>query len=210
MKYKAFINCPFDEEYRFFERALTFICIYFETEPCFTKDIDNNNIHRLDKLVAIIRESEFSIHDLSRCKCKCQDSTGPEFYRMNMPFELGLDYAYNTYSGNSKNILLLENQQRDLQAALSDSLGLDPKPYDGDVSKFFKQIRDWFFSAKQFENRKILDSITLNEKFAVFNKSLIGQIMQENRKAGQEIFNEMGIIEYKRKVVEYWKSEKPI
>ena len=44
---------------------------------------------KIDKISELIRESLYSIHDLSRLK----SSQVGEFYRMNMPFELGVEYG---------------------------------------------------------------------------------------------------------------------
>lgn len=56
---------------------------------CALEEDDSGNI-RLDKLVALIRESPRSIHDLSRIELGENDLP-----RFNMPFELGMSMEPN-------------------------------------------------------------------------------------------------------------------
>src|SRR5207342_255655 len=75
---------------------------------------------RLDKINELLLESEYSIHDLSRIK----SSSSSEFFRLNMPFELGIDLGCKFYHKNkkyrSKKFLILESEKYSVQKALSD------------------------------------------------------------------------------------------
>lgn len=44
---------------------------------------------RIEKIVLLVKECKYSIHDLSRLKAV----KAKAFFRMNMPFELGIDYG---------------------------------------------------------------------------------------------------------------------
>ena len=83
----VFINCPFDDEYKGLLRALLFSIIDMGFEPRIALESLNSGEARIEKIIKIIQQSQFAIHDLSRIKSK----GAGEFYRMNMPFELGLD-----------------------------------------------------------------------------------------------------------------------
>ena len=58
------------------------------------------------KLLKIIKESKFTIHDLSRLRAKKID----DYYRLNMPFELGIDFGLRSYNDEfkDKKALILE------------------------------------------------------------------------------------------------------
>jgi hypothetical protein len=100
---------------------------------------------RLDKIVELIGESRLSIHDLSRVR-----STAPgEFARLNMPFELGIDYGISLGGGEamaSKRLLVLAEDRYLYQAALSDIAGWDIRSHGGDYEKAIKQVRAWLRS----------------------------------------------------------------
>jgi hypothetical protein len=67
----------------------------------------------------LIRQCRFGIHDLSRLRA---DKEG-EFYRLNMPFELGLDVGCRTFGSRkfkAKRCLILETERYRYQAAISD------------------------------------------------------------------------------------------
>jgi hypothetical protein len=57
---------------------------------------------RIDKIISLIKESKYAIHDLSRLKAR----EAGEYYRLNMPFELGLDVGCysGTISGPGRNV----------------------------------------------------------------------------------------------------------
>jgi len=97
---------------------------------------------RLSKISELIEASKYSIHDLSRCQAK----EGGDFYRLNMPFELGLDYGCRQYFGRDrkhKKILILEEQKYRYQAAISDLAGCDIAVHEGDYEKAVRKVRNW-------------------------------------------------------------------
>jgi len=85
----VFINCPFDEDYLPLLRPLLFTLVYLGYSPRIASERSDSAENRVDKICGLIRESMYSIHDLSRLRAR---EVG-EFYRMNMPFELGIEYG---------------------------------------------------------------------------------------------------------------------
>jgi hypothetical protein len=83
----VFINCPFDDEYLPLLRPLLFTTIYVGLTPRISLESLDSGQPRIDKIVRLIRESRLAIHDLSRLKAK----TAGEYFRLNMPLELGID-----------------------------------------------------------------------------------------------------------------------
>jgi hypothetical protein len=105
---------------------------------------------RIDKISELISVSEYSIHDLSRCEAL----VGGERYRMNMPFELGMDFACRRFGGASmaeKKILVLEEQPYRYQAALSDLAGVDIDAHEGNYRLAVRRVRNWLSGMPGFE-----------------------------------------------------------
>jgi hypothetical protein len=114
----VFINCPFDDEYRPILNAKLFTLIYLGFEPRISQTVSSGNI-RIDQIQQHIRESEYSIHDLSRSKALKVD----ELPRFNMPYELGLDIGCCVYGGKrmkQKKVLILETEKHHNKKVLSD------------------------------------------------------------------------------------------
>lgn len=88
------------------------------------------------------RELKVLNHDLSRS----QAHEAGEYYRLNMPFELGMDYGCREF-GNAnqkgKRLLILEEKQRAYQAALSDLAGCDAKYHNAEFEEAIRQVRNW-------------------------------------------------------------------
>lgn len=85
----VFVNCPFDEDYVSFLRPMLFTVLYLGLEPRIALERADSGELRLTKIVELIKVSKYSIHDLSRSEA----AQAGEPYRLNMPFELGVDYG---------------------------------------------------------------------------------------------------------------------
>lgn len=137
----VFINCPFDDDYRQLLLSVIFTIKYLGYTPRLSLESSDASVTRIDKIVGLIIESKFGIHDLSRIV----STTGNEHYRMNMPFELGIDYGGKKFKDeiwSTKKILILERYR--YQKALSDLSGSDIKNHDDEPIKIIRVIRDWF------------------------------------------------------------------
>lgn len=140
----VFINCPFDEEYEPLLQAILFCILYVGLIPRLALERSDSGESRLEKLIELIETSKYSIHDLSRCESKAPG----EHYRLNMPFELGVDHGCRKFStgGEAKKILILEEQKYRYQAAISDLSGFDIEAHDGDYQKAVRKVRNWLVS----------------------------------------------------------------
>ncbi len=139
----VFINCPFDDEYRSLLRPLLFTIIYLGFTPRIALERSDSLELRLNKISELIQRSKYSIHDLSRL----QAGSEGEYYRLNMSFELGIDYGSRLYGSNQlseKKCLIVENSRFDYTRALSDLAGVDIKSYHDDPIKLVRQVRNWF------------------------------------------------------------------
>ena len=137
-----FVNCPFDEDYRQLLVGIVFAIIYFGYKPRLSLERADSGESRIDKILGLIKESKFGIHDLSRL---VSEEEG-EPYRMNMPFELGIDYGCQKLKGGKwtgKKILILEKERYRFQQAISDLSGSDIKAHNDEVDKVICSVRDW-------------------------------------------------------------------
>lgn len=139
----VFINCPFDQDYRQLMLAVIFTVSYLNYKPRLSLESSDSGKTRIDKILNLIKESKFGIHDLSRIVSTDKE----EHYRMNMPFELGIDYGCQKFLDGvwkEKKILILEKEKYRYQKALSDLSGSDIKNHDDDPIKIIISVRDWF------------------------------------------------------------------
>jgi len=145
----VFVNCPFDEDYEQILQAILFCVIRFGLRPRIATERSDSGENRLDKIQQLIAESRYSIHDLSRC----QSLSAGEMYRLNMPFELGLDVGCRTYGPRpfeTKAILVLEERKYRYQAALSDISGRDIEVHEGNFALAIRKVRNWITSLGGF------------------------------------------------------------
>ena len=141
----VFINCPFDKNYEPLLQAILFCVIYSGLTPRIATERSDSGEVRLEKILELIQGSRYSIHDLSRG----QASAAGEYYRLNMPFELGLDYGCRLYFGHGredKKMLILEAKPYRHQASISDLAGCDVQPHGDDFQKAVRKVRNWLVS----------------------------------------------------------------
>lgn len=141
--HNVFINCPFDVDYQGLLHPLLFTICYLRFTPRIALERSDSGELRLAKIVRLIRESRYSIHDLSRL----QAGRKGEFYRMNMPFELGIEYGSRLFGAaplDQKRSLILERRPLEYLQALSDLAGIDIKDHDGDPIRLVRAVRNWF------------------------------------------------------------------
>ena len=139
----VFINCPFDRQYLPLLRPLLFTVIYLDQSPRLASERSDSGEVRVDKICALIRECRYSIHDLSRLRA----SEVGEFYRLNMPFEFGIDYGCRLFGSSrhrEKKCLVLEKDQYEFQKAISDLSGVDIKHHNNEPAEIVRAVRNWF------------------------------------------------------------------
>jgi hypothetical protein len=138
----VFVNCPFDVGYVPLLRPLLFSIIYLGFEPRIALEQLDSGRPRIDKIVALIRESKFAVHDLSRAQAKEKG----EYFRLNMPFELGLDVGCRLYKGGrwaEKRCLILEAERYRHQATISDLSNSDIFVHGNDPETLVTGLRNW-------------------------------------------------------------------
>lgn len=146
----VFINCPFDDEYK----AL-FDTIVFAVHDCgfiarCAKEADNSGDVRISKIIRIIDECKFGIHDIS--KADLDIHTG--FARFNMPLELGIFMGCHHYCtaksyNKDKKSLVMDLQSYRYRDFISDLSGQDIKKHDNDPRLVIKNVRDFLVTSSK-------------------------------------------------------------
>jgi hypothetical protein len=190
-KNNVFINCPFDPNYYALLRPLLFTIIYLGFTPKIALEGLDSGEQRIDKILKLIKKSKFSIHDLSRLQSKKKG----EFYRLNMPFELGVDYGCRRFASNylkGKKFLILERGAYDYKKALSDLSGIDIKNHDNKAANIVQAVRNWFVETASLRN---VDSPTVIwYKFSDFASDFYTRRLEEG--FSDKDLNMMPIPEY--------------
>lgn len=156
-----FINCPFDTNYIELLRPMLFTLVYLGYNPRIALENMDVSIPRLDKILTLIRDSKYSVHDLSRIKSTKKN----EFARLNMPFELGIDFGSKEFSKkhNEKKFLVLSDEDHGYKKALSDLSGFDAQNHKNDSIEVVRILRDWIYEIS--ETPKLIQALALWYKF---------------------------------------------
>ena len=135
----VFINCPFDKQYKSIFNAIVFaIHDAGFIARCSLEIIDSGQT-RLEKIVSIIAECKYGIHDISRTEI----SRKAKLPRFNMPFECGLFWGSSKYGGKDKRILVLDSEEYRYRASLSDIAGQDIQVHNNDPRTAIDKVRSW-------------------------------------------------------------------
>lgn len=138
----VFVNCPFDDDYRPLLRPLLFTITYLGFTPRIALEELDSGTPRIQKIVSLIKISRYAIHDLSRLQARERG----EFYRLNMPLELGIDVGCRLFGQRQhqlKRCLILEEQRYRYQAAMSDLSGSDIAMHAGSAEILVAEVRNW-------------------------------------------------------------------
>lgn len=166
--HNVFVNCPFDEEYVPILQAILFCLVRFGLNPRIATERSNAAEARLDKIYQLIESSRYSIHDLSRC----QATEEGEHYRLNMPFELGIDFGCRRYGNKTlsrKVILVLEEQHYRYQVAISDLAGSDIKAHGGKYDTAVRKVSYWLTATGGFEGIAPTHILSEYEDFQIWH-----------------------------------------
>ena len=165
----VFINCPFDEEYRPMFRAMVFVIHDAGFIARCALEAENSAQARLDKILNIIDECKYGIHDLSRTELS-HNSGLPRF---NTPFELGLYLGCRKFGEKrhrSKHCLILDSEPYRYQRFISDIAGQDIQAHNDEISKAIVCIRNWLRANAGRSN--IPGGEYISERYQLFEQDL--------------------------------------
>jgi len=138
----VFVNCPLDDDYLPLLRPLLFSIVYLQLTPRIALERLDSGEPRVQKIISLIKESKYAIHDLSRL----QAGTAGEYFRLNMPFELGLDVGCRLFKlgrWSEKRCLILEAEKYRYQAAISDLSNSDIAVHGNQPVTVVTVVRNW-------------------------------------------------------------------
>lgn len=170
-KRSIFINCPFDDPYKPLFNAIVFAVHDIGFLPRCALEASNAGQFRLNKIMDIISECKYSIHDLSRTDL---DRT-TRLPRFNMPLELGLDLGCRRFGSvvqNEKISLVLDVEEHRYEKFISDIKGQDVFAHEGKVDKVIEVVRDWL--RNELDPRAVIipSGKEINRRYLQFQKAL--------------------------------------
>ncbi len=198
----VFINCPFDEAYiNDLLKPILYIIIKNGYNPRLSLEVSDSGEMRLEKITEIIKSCKYSIHDLSLVKSK----KAKEFARMNMPFELGIDYGLRKSSIESlseKQFLILEATKYDYMKAISDINGFDIKVHNNNTETVFECMYSWFSETLKINKQE--PPLKTFYDFIDFNTSLFEEKVLEfgSDKIAKNYIEKISIPEYIQEILE--------
>lgn len=138
----VFLNCPFDDAFAplFYAAVLTIASLGF-TPRC-ARETEGESDPRIDRIARGLRESKYSVHDLSRFQGEGPDHIG----RFNMPLELGMALLLRyerKNAGLTHNWVALVPQGFVHQRFISDLAGFDPPAHDQTPEAMIRAISGW-------------------------------------------------------------------
>lgn len=137
----VFINCPFDNSYDPIFQALVFSVFNCGCVARSALEESNAGEPRFEKIVRLIRDSEFGIHDISRTELDSKSKL-PHF---NMPLELGLFLGAMRFGGRigrRKACLIIDREAYRYQAFISDIGGQDVQAHADNVAEAIRVARN--------------------------------------------------------------------
>lgn len=138
----VFLNCPFDKAFQPLFDAIVFSLLFCGFRVRSALEIRDSGELRLAKIVRLVEQCRFSIHDLSRVELD-QESGLPRF---NMPIELGIAIGMK-YLGRASLrdhlLLVLDSERYRYQRFASDLAGVDIAAHHNRALRALSETRDF-------------------------------------------------------------------
>jgi hypothetical protein len=138
----VFVNCPFDSAYAPMLDALVFAISACGLKVRSALEVADSGELRLQKILRLLENSGYSIHDLCRIELD-PDSSLPRF---NMPLELGIALGMK-HLGNRKvkghAILVLDSERYRYVRFASDLAGVDISAHGNTPERIVRVTRDF-------------------------------------------------------------------
>jgi hypothetical protein len=178
----VFVNCPFDAEYEPLFHAIVFAvhdCGY--VARCALETDDSGDV-RIEKILAIVDQCKFGIHDISRTELNAHNLP-----RFNMPLELGLFLGARRFGGGmrKKIALILDTERYRYQEFCSDISGQDIQAHRKDPTEAIRVVRNWLRSNNS--TVKIPGGSTIAKRYHEF-RSQLPRLKQETQLGDDLIF----------------------
>ena len=165
----VFINCPFDAPYLPLFNAIVFAVHDAGFRPRCALEVSDGGQYRLEKIMQIISECKYGIHDISRTSL----DRVTRLPRFNMPLELGLDLGCRRFGishQKRKTILILDTAPHRYQKFISDIAGQEVYSHAGATAKAISQVRNWLRTASGKSD--IPSGAEIHQRYRLFGKVL--------------------------------------
>jgi len=132
------------------------------------------------------------------CPSRLQAKNADEYYRLNMPFELGIDYGLRIFDHQyrDKRSLILEKERYEYMKAISDINGFDIKSHNNNSENLIGCLRAWFTETVGLRNLR--GSAKIFSDFIDFNT----HVFIEKMKKYYPEFNSTDAEKYARSEIE--------
>lgn len=125
---------------------------------------DNSGDVRIEKIMRIIHDSKYGIHDISRTDLSPQTNLP----RFNMPLELGIFLGARKFGDrtqNAKICMIVDNDRYRYQQFISDIAGQDIKSHGDSPEELIRAIRNWLSTSV---NRKLPSDNRMVQRYLNF------------------------------------------
>lgn len=178
----VFINCPFDDDYNEIFNAILFV-----THRCgfilrCSKEYEDSSSIRIKNIIELIRQSKYSIHDLSRVTL---DETA-KLPRFNMPLELGICMGaleFGSKMQKENKYLIIESDKFRFKQFISDISGQDIRNHDDKTDEVIRVVRNWLAHKS---SERIPSASKIIMEFEKFNTDL-PELCEENQWTPEEL-----------------------
>jgi hypothetical protein len=162
----VFCNFPFDATYEPLYLALIAALVGTGQVPSTVLEIPAGT-DRLSRILDLLTNCRYSLHDLSRVQLSRNTFRVPRF---NMAFELGLAVATAKHIRTTHQFRLLEARAYRLQHSLSDLNGYDPYIHNGTPSGMYEAICDVFSEARPFPVEDVIKFRRVYQRLSAFRR----------------------------------------
>jgi hypothetical protein len=199
---RVFLNVPFDRRYKALFEALVFAVHDCGFVARCALEGDDGSVVRLEKILDIIAECRYGIHDLSRTTL----DTVNRLPRFNMPLELGVFLGAKRFGAGrqkTKVCLILDRDPYRYQMFCSDIAGQDIRAHGNDGPRTIGLVRDWLRTSRKTAAINIPGGPRITQRYAQFRAQLPKMCKAASLEVGSLIF-----LDY-RTLVAAWLEENP-
>jgi hypothetical protein len=138
----VFINCPFDSDYKPVFNAIVYTVVRSGYRARCALETDDAGENRLTKIIKIISECRYGVHDISRTEVDGE----PPLPRFNMPLELGLwlgAHHLGREDQSGKQCIVFDRQKYRYSRFISDISGQDIHSHEGEIAQLITELAAW-------------------------------------------------------------------
>jgi hypothetical protein len=173
----VFLNVPFDSKYSRLFHALVFAVHDCGFVARSALEVEDSGQARVEKILDIIEQSKFGIHDISRAGL----DRNTKLARFNMPLELGFFLGAKRYGSaehKEKRCLILDRERYRYRSFCSDISGQDIRAHKDDPRDAIRAVRDWLSNHRA--NVRMPGGKAIFERYERFRVQLPAQARDVN------------------------------